>query len=116
MRAKVVRLRLPEETTVSYVACTERAKHHPFKCRRHARSRVCPLTHDIQMAVDTHQAAVPIEDDVTGHMVIDAPLKENISKFAAGGLILPPPDIKCAFHCLPWTQIYFSNVCAHSCY
>ena len=54
-----------------------------------------------QMAVDTHPAAVPTEDDdVNGHMVVDVPLKESVSKFAAGGLILPPPDIKCAFYCL----------------
>jgi len=96
----VVRLRLPEETTVSYMTSTKRAKHRPSKCQRHARSRVCPLTHDTQMAVDTHPAAVPTEDDMNGHMIVDAPLKENVSKFAAGGLILPPPDIKCAFNCL----------------
>ena len=51
--------------------------------------------HDGEMAVDTHPATPPTEDDVNGHMAVDAPLKENVSIFAAGGLILPPPDIKC---------------------
>ena len=81
---------------MSYVGRTKRPEHRPFKYRRHAWSRGCPLTHDTRMAVDTHSAAAPTEDSVNGHMVVDAPLKENVSKFAAGGLILPPPDIKCA--------------------
>jgi len=46
------------------------------------------------MAADTHPAATPTEDGVNGHMVVDAPLRDTVSKFAAGGLILPPPDIK----------------------
>jgi hypothetical protein len=89
---------------VSYVACTKRAEHRPPKCQRHTRSRVCPLIHDTQMTVDTHPAAVTTEDDVNEHMVVDAPFKENASKFAAGGLILPPPDIKCAFRCFSLHQ------------
>lgn len=93
---------------MSYVGCTKRAKHCPSKYRRHARSRVCPLAHDIQMAVDTHPAAASTEDGVDSHMAVDAPLKENVSKFAVGGLILPPPEIKCATHYVyPHQRVFF---------
>lgn len=72
--------------------------------RRHA----FVLTHDIQMAVDTHPAAASTEDGVDSHMIVDAPLKENVSKFAAGGLILPPPEIKCMTHCVyPHSDSFF---------
>lgn len=92
---------------MSYVRRTKRTKHRPSKYRRHARSRVCPLAHDIQMAVDTHPAAASTEDGADNQMTVDAPPKENISKFAAGGLILPPPEIKCMTHCVyPHSKSY----------
>ena len=82
---------------MSYVARTKRAKHRLSKCRGHA-SHAFVLTHDRQMAVDTHSAISPMEDGVNGDMDVDPPLKESVSIFAAGGLILPPPDIKCTSH------------------
>ena len=57
------------------------------------------------MAVDTQPAVEPTQDGANGHMLVDdAPLKESVFKFAAGGLILPPPDIKCASHCFSSTK------------
>lgn len=51
------------------------------------------------MATDTHTTTTLAQDDVNGHMLVDdTPLKENALRFAAGGVILPPPDIKCVFY------------------
>jgi len=84
---------------MGYTARTKRAEHRPPKYRRHAgHASVLSPTTDRQMAVDTQPTAASTEDGVNGDMVVDPPLKESVSKFAAGGLILPPPDIKCAYH------------------
>ena len=84
---------------MGYTARTKRAEHRPAKYRRHtSHAPFLSPTTDKQMAVDTHQVAAPTEDGVNGHMLVDPPHKENVSKFAVGGLILPPPDIKCASH------------------
>ena len=77
-------------------------------------SRLRPLTYDGQMTVDTHLAVPPTEDGVNGHMDVDAPLKENVSIFVAGGIILPPPDIKCASHRLSSHPNSFSDACTYS--
>ena len=88
---------------MGYMARTKRAEHRLPKYQRHtSHASVLSPTTDKQMAVDTHPA--PTEDGVNGDMLVDPPLKENVSKFAAGGLILPPPDIKCTFHRLSSQQ------------
>jgi hypothetical protein len=69
------------------------------------------------MAVDIHPATAPMQDDANGDMLVDdAPLRENAFRFAAGGVILPPPDIKCAFCDLSSHPNPFSDACAYSCY
>lgn len=97
-------------------AGTKRAEHSLSKYRRHIRHATFP-SHSRRMAVDVLPTAAPTQDDANGDMLVDdAPLRESVFRFAAGGVILPPPDIKCAFCDLSLHPSPFPDACVHSRY